>query len=579
MKTKHLVPLLFIFTVAFTPLAEGKTVYFFLNLADNTGSDARMIQDLKDYFGVDIEIFDDTNAAGNEMPDYLDDADAMYSSESVSSGNIAGMLYHELDAVPQITGEQALHDDLSFAGGGNGTTNGVSINIIDNEHPITQGFDLGEVKITDSSQEMGYLNNPPEWVRVLATETGNPNHAVLWIIEKDADVQGWPSPHMRVGTFLQGNDLYETINDAGRQLIMNIFAYALEEESPEILVKPDVKVDGVRAISREFVNPGSTIMIKILLNVEHEKSADITLKETIPGGLPISNINESTGEAVLQDGVITWTMTGAIGGPTLSYEITAPSSLGAFIFNGEFTVQGSLPIIISGDSAFGVAKAPSGKTAYIFRNIGDNSDSDNAIILDWKVYFGLDVHEFDDTNATGYEMPETLEGAVMMFASESVSSGNVGGLLYQDYEEATMITGEQALHDDFSYNSNPTGTNGGNTIEIVDNEHPITEGFDLGPLQISNGSHDLGGLNDPPAWVRVLAVNPDQPERAVLWIIEKGADVEGWLSPGVRIGTWVQGVDAYADLNQDGKQLFLQIFAYAIGEETPYTAVREFMFY
>lgn len=230
MKRGLLLSILGVMMVASTAMAQ--TVYLFINIADDTGSDKAIQADLENEFGATVEIYDDTDAPGFERPFDLEAADMAFFSESVLSGNIAELLYHELDATPMICGEQALHDDFSFKGSGNGNRPDSVMEIVDNEHPITQGFDLGLVEITNGEHDMARLEDPPEWVRVLAVDPETPNHARLWVIEKDTETAIGPSPDIRIGSWLQGNDSYENITDDGRRLAFQMFAYALGVDPP-----------------------------------------------------------------------------------------------------------------------------------------------------------------------------------------------------------------------------------------------------------------------------------------------------------------------------------------------------------
>ena len=126
----------------------------------------------------------------------------------------------------------------------------------------------------------------------------------------------------------------------------------------------------------------------------------------------------------------------------------------------------------------------------------------------------------------------------MAFLSETVTSTIIAGKNYQD-SDVSQILGEQALMDEYTYQAGiGNGLEIDTQIEIIDNSHPITQGFAQGVLQILIEHHHLGRLDNPPAGVRVLATAPGNPDRARLWVVEKGTSVNGVVTPGLRIGTF-----------------------------------------
>ncbi len=346
------------------------------------------------------------------------------------------------------------------------------------------------------------------------------------------------------------------------------------------LIPLDVTVRATRSFSKELVNPSETVRTTIALNITGG-STDVTVNEIPPAGIAVDNITATEGEVNQQNGVLVWSIPNASGTPSLSYNVTAPPNAGTLRFQGTLDAGGTYSLSVEGTQNLGVEAAVTGerKIVYILRDVGVNSKSDQLIMLDLQVFFGADVKDFDHNNLPGFEMPDDLSEADMVFSSETVQSGNVANQGYHRDFEVPQITGEQALLDDYSYGGSGNGTTSGTTLDIIDNEHPITQGFPLGELQILDTPQDLARLNSPPDGVRVLATVAGNPGQAALWVIEEGDFVNGTESLGIRIGTWLQGREIYATMNDEGRQLMINVFAYALGVEAPQTAVEDFMLY
>jgi len=301
----------------------------------------------------------------------------------------------------------------------------------------------------------------------------------------------------------------------------------------------------------------------------------------------VGGLTASQGTATLEsDGSITWTIPGPSGEASLTYNCVAPVITGNGgvygMLRGSMTLGNDPTINISGDSHVGAAGTPvpsSGKTAFYFENVDLDGLTDQFIMSDLRTMFGLEIQRYSDTNSAGYEMPADLTGAALAYVSESVGSGNVAAMNYHANSPVPIVSGEQALGDDIAFQSGVgNGDTSGTAIAIVDNTHTITQGFALGTLDIYLLELPIGYLENPPAGIKVLATAVDNPNRAVLWVIEKGSTVNGTVSPGLRIATWIQ-LDGYANLTPAGRKLFAQIFAYALGVEPPVTKVEDFMLY
>ncbi|MFB3789220.1 MAG: hypothetical protein ACE15F_22910 [bacterium] len=343
-----------------------------------------------------------------------------------------------------------------------------------------------------------------------------------------------------------------------------------------------------RTITKPLLDSGETqTEVKITLNLKAGVTDPAVVKEIPPAEFTVSSPAASHGTVTLEsDGSLTWNATGASGEATLTYSCVAPVRTGAGgvygILRGTLALGGEPASAISGDDHIGAAGAPapsSGKKVFFFQNVDLNGLTDQFIMSDLRTMFGVEITRFSDTNAAGYEMPADLTGADLAYVSESVGSGNVAAMNYHANSAVPLISNEQALGDDLAFQSGVgNGNTSGMTLTIVDNTHPITQGFDLGPMYVYQDELPIGYLENPPAGIKVLATDTDNPNRAFLWVIEKGSTVNGTVSPGLRIATWVQ-LDGYANLTPAGRRLFAQIIAYALGMEPPVSRVEEFMLY
>ena len=341
-----------------------------------------------------------------------------------------------------------------------------------------------------------------------------------------------------------------------------------------------------RTISKAMANAGEQITIQITVNTGTENIGDVTVMEIPSKFLEINSIGIQSGDlSGDEQGNIFWVMEGGTGEKTLTYDFFAPATPGIIQFPGRLSVGNLYTIPTMGDTTFASAKTLSGKKAAMLRKFSLDSFSDYLITLDLQSYFGVSLTEYDDANSDGFELPANLDGMSLTYISETITSANITAKNYMN-SNTPVIIGEQMLMDDFANNPGP-GPSWmlDNLLEIVDNKHPITKGFLTGVVQLSPEFLYLGHYNNPPAGVRILAIEPGNPTRARLWVVEKGAEANGVVTPGLRIGTFLGGRDGYANnpygmLNEAGKKLILQAFAYGLGEESPIpSAVESYMLY
>jgi streptogramin lyase len=341
-----------------------------------------------------------------------------------------------------------------------------------------------------------------------------------------------------------------------------------------------------RTVSQSLVNPGDRIQIQVTLDAGTGNTNDAAILEIPPQGYSVSGIETTAGVAsVNQSGDIEWLVRRASGQQTLTYTVTAPSTSGYVQFAGVLNVGNLYIIPISGDTLIAPVSSSNEKNVAVIRKFSLDSIADRALVMDLQSYFGVSVIEYDDENTEGYELPDNFADLSMVFLSETVTSTIIAVKNYQD-SDVPQILGEQALMDEYTYQAGiGNGLEIDTQIEIIDNNHPITQGFSQGVLQVLSENHHLGRLDNPPAGVRILATEPGNPNRARLWVVEKGASVNGVVTPGLRIGTFLAGKDEYANhaytlLTDEGKKLLAQVFAYGLDQSSPFpSSVDDYMLY
>lgn len=194
---------------------------------------------------------------------------------------------------------------------------------------------------------------------------------------------------------------------------------------------------------------------------------------------------------------------------------------------------------------------------------GSNPSSTDQAKRDMFESWGYTVTLIDDSDSqANYDAAVAVNDVV--YVSEEVNSGSVSTKL----RDVTIgvVNDEGYLHDEFGFTSGNTSANSSHTvIDIVDNSHPITEGFALGATALTSspltmGSVSISGL---PAGATVLAHRSSSTVHANLVV----ADVGGTLLHGTAAGRRVMlppnnDLDV-SDLTSDGRLLIQRCLAWA----------------
>jgi len=135
-----------------------------------------------------------------------------------------------------------------------------------------------------------------------------------------------------------------------------------------------------RAIDNTAIDIGSSAAVEVSLAIEDGKTADVTVTEVIPAGVTVSAIVASPGEAVLADGVITWTVPGATGSDAkLTYVATA-DVVGALPFSG--SVDTGSDVFPTGGAASISSIPPAGTDFGLFDDHMDIFDTEENLGAD-----------------------------------------------------------------------------------------------------------------------------------------------------------------------------------------------------
>ena len=156
----------------------------------------------------------------------------------------------------------------------------------------------------------------------------------------------------------------------------------------------------------------------------------------------------------------------------------------------------------------------------------DNPINNNdRILMDHLIGLGLDVEYHSEPE----KHPVDTKGAVGVFISESVTSGNIGPA----YDlPIPVVMSEPGLIDDMKMGVGQDNA-GATSIEIVDPNHPITEGFN-GVVKVLTQPGVMEGASDLEGEVQILAALEGNPGMTMVFVYEKGAQMQGQEAPARR---------------------------------------------
>jgi hypothetical protein len=173
--------------------------------------------------------------------------------------------------------------------------------------------------------------------------------------------------------------------------------------------------------------------------------------------------------------------------------------------------------VVLGFVLVAVAASVHGAGAVILVGSG-TPDAKDALIVSRLEQLGFTV----DAQLDAGDHPADMAGVDLVFISESTSSANLLGA----YTDSTVpvVNCETWTFDDMGFAAGDAGFNSdaGDTLTVLNNAHPITEGLGDTVL-VHDPAISLMAASGLGGDVGILAVREDTPERAAVAVYEAGA--------------------------------------------------------
>lgn len=100
--------------------------------------------------------------------------------------------------------------------------------------------------------------------------------------------------------------------------------------------------------ARKYPLGGTFTGVTVQVNVVEGETADVVVTESAPEGWTVDNVVASEGDTSVSGNTITWTLTGASGSPTLTYDAVAAAEDTQGSWSGN-AVSGDLDLLVTGD--------------------------------------------------------------------------------------------------------------------------------------------------------------------------------------------------------------------------------------
>ncbi len=158
-------------------------------------SSDRFIEDRLELLGFGVTTIDDDAASSNAAAAM----DVVVISHSVSSGDV-NSIFRDV-AVPVITWEDAIFDDMGMSTSARSDVDDYETVTIATEHPLAVGCD-GDTTVYQGQERLAY-GTPSSSAITVATVPGQPEKAVIFAYEGGAQMVGMEAPAKRMGFFFQ----------------------------------------------------------------------------------------------------------------------------------------------------------------------------------------------------------------------------------------------------------------------------------------------------------------------------------------------------------------------------------------
>lgn len=159
--------------------------------------------------------------------------------------------------------------------------------------------------------------------------------------------------------------------------------------------------------------------------------------------------------------------------------------------------------------------------------------------------------------------PVDLAGVDLVFISESTSSVNI----LDAYKDSTVpvVNAESFTYDDMGFSPDDTfNSDSGDSITIVDTDHPITAGF-KGDIMVSEPAAKLMTCSGLDGDVDILAVRADNDDLVAISVYEKGAKTLKGTTKARHINIWPHST-AWQMVTEDGWELIHRSILYGLGQ-------------
>lgn len=201
-----------------------------------TAADDAIAHELE-HLGYDVTVYDDEPTNRPSAAQIAVQSELVIVSSTITSANIAGEFRNQ--PVPMIFWENALLRPGRESLTDNGTViSATSINIINNLHPITQGFAAGTRQVFSSSTNMSVATgNAGPGTLTLARRAGSLDGAIV-VADAGATVaDGYITPARRVFMFFEDTSWLVANADA-RTLLERAVCWAMNTQAPAIATSP-----------------------------------------------------------------------------------------------------------------------------------------------------------------------------------------------------------------------------------------------------------------------------------------------------------------------------------------------------
>ncbi len=168
-----------------------------------------------------------------------------------------------------------------------------------------------------------------------------------------------------------------------------------------------------------------------------------------------------------------------------------------------------------------------------------------------------------ESHAHNEKHPVDISGAVLVFISESTTSGNILGA----YKDSTIpvVNCETYICDDMGLAPNDTGFNidPGDTLTIIKGNHPITQGLP-NKVKVYNTAIILMTASNFAGEFTILAVREDNEALAAIAVYEKGAKTATGQTKARHLNIFPHST-GWTSLTADGWKLVENSVLYALG--------------